>query len=78
MQEKEQTINMLFGRYKTMELSPKQVSEITNKSTTTLARWREKGFYLNYHKIEGPKNGTVTYNLFDVVDYLCRSKTIVI
>jgi len=53
-----------------MELREKQVAKLLNVSIATLYRLRLKGDMKFKKRASNSKNGTVVYNLLDVIDYM--------
>lgn len=72
--ETNEIIEILLKKYGSIVLSRNQVSEILNKSVSTLDRWRKKGVYLEYSKIGESNNATIEYSIFDIVQYLESNK----
>ena len=69
--EKREIVKMLFEKYRTINLSRKQASEVLNISTATLDRMRNRGEGPNYLKTDpGSRNGKVLYPLENLVDYI--------
>ena len=60
-----------------LELKDKQVAKLLNVSSATLYRMRMSN-EIKYKKRtstgSGAKNGTIVYNLIDIIDYICDEK----
>jgi len=61
-------------RYDTLVLSRKQVSEILNKSTSTIDRWRSQRIKLKYSKIGSSKNSTIEYSISEIAKYIINNQ----
>ena len=55
-----------------LELREKQVCEILNVSIATLYRMRVMNEIKYKKRKSDSKNGTVVYNLLDIIDYVCK------
>jgi len=65
-------------RYGTLVLSRQQVSEIINKSTATIDRWRQLGINLEYSKVGNSRNSTIEYSISEIAKYVVSNKIKVI
>ena len=63
-------LELYFTRYDTFILDREKLSNLLGKSTCTIDRWREKGLGPKWSKDERSKNGTVSYAIDHVVDYI--------
>lgn len=74
MNTKNKMLEILIEKYGLI-ISDKQLSEILNVSIATLYRMRERGDSPKYKKKNSKsKNGTIVYNILDVIDYLYKEE----
>jgi predicted DNA-binding transcriptional regulator AlpA len=69
--EIKEIVKVIFERYKSINLSRKEASEVLNISIATLDRMRSRGEGPNYIKINpGTKSGKILYPLSEIVKYI--------
>lgn len=63
-------LKLYFDKYDTFVLTRTQVARILDKSESTIDRWKKNGKGPAFQKDESSKNGSVTYMIDSVIDFL--------
>ncbi len=61
---------MLFDKYQTALLNPKQVSEIIGRSVYALEADRRNGEGISFKRVGGKQNSPVKYSIHEVSKYI--------
>jgi len=66
-------LEILYNKYGTVQLTPKQAAEATNRSVFSLRDDRKAGIGIGYIKIGKGRSGKIYYPLQEIVNFLENS-----
>ena len=69
-------VNVLFGEFKSLTISPELTSRVTKRSEVSLKRDRDEGIGIPFSKL-GKQTGSdrVLYNIYDVAKFIVSRKS---